>query len=216
MNDYLNDIKEVSKFLKEIYLEKHPDFIITPKMADFIFHEIVDDYQGQSAELVPENKELYDFLQNDRFIHFIESRQPNISKVPDNVIKDVVSYFQNDISGYIPLKVCRHSNHPDDSYIYSVIGRREQEDCAYACWSSFNESTKSINYGHYNLASEEEAMSIIRENFFDITDDLDNFGPEFSIMDISPIMDISQASMNMDEHGEQNFQQANVMRRRGR
>jgi hypothetical protein len=103
--------------------------------------------------------------------------------VPDNVIDDIVAYFSSDISGFTPLRVCRHSNHPKDSYLYSVIARKDNDNTI-ACWSTFNESIKSLNHGHFNLASESDAVSIIKQNYFDITDDMEHFGPEASMTDV--------------------------------
>ncbi len=123
------------------------------------------------------------YLNDEKFIDFIKTRQPDVSAVPENAINDIAAYFRNGIDGFTLLKVCRHSNHPEDNYLYSVIARKDI-DGSYACWSIFNDSTKSMNGGHYNLASEEDALSIIRDHFFDITDDMKHFGPEVSMTKI--------------------------------
>ena len=179
----LNDVKEVKEFLEKVYKKEYPDLVISPRITERIFHKIVEDYDGPSAELDIDNTELCDYLKNDYFIGFIKDRQPNVSKVPDSVIKDVISYFKTDISGFMPVKVCRHSNHPEDVYLYSVIAKHENSD-AYACWSTFNDSTKSLNHGHYYLSGEDDALEIIKDKFFDITDDIDSYGPEKSMTDV--------------------------------
>lgn len=184
MNDdfYLNDVEDVSDFLKSVYEKEYPELVITPRITQYLFKAIIDDFKGEDAHLEPYNTELIDFLKGERFISFIQTRQPDVSRVPDNVIDDVIDFFKNELSGFTPLKVCRHSNHPDDSYLYSVFGQKE--DGSIACWSTFNESTKSMNYGHYGLSSFEDAMDVIKDNFHDITEDMEHFGPESSLTEI--------------------------------
>lgn len=182
MNDELSltEVEDVTKFLRSIYKEEHPEFIISPRITQFIYRDIIDEYNGSSSLLELDNAELCDYLKGERFIDFIETRQPDVSKVPDNVMDDIMACFKNDIPGFTPLKACRHSNHPEDSYLYSVIAKKDN-DGSYACWSTFNGSTKSMNCGHYNLSSENDAIDVIKQNFFDITDDMEQFGPEASM-----------------------------------
>ena len=194
---YLNDVTEVKEFLEGVYKDEHPDFVITPVITQFIFNAIIDEYQGWDAHLEPYNSELCDFLKQDRFISFIKNRQPNIAPVPDNVINDVVEYFKNELNNFTPLKVCRNSNHKEDDYLYAVIAKSDSNG-SYACWSCFNDSTKSINFGHYNYKTEEEALNMIKEVFYDHTDDMEHFGPESSMTDI-PQDKISQNNFEDSE-----------------
>ena len=64
-----------------------------------------------------------------------------------------------------------------------LISKKENSD-EYACWSTFNESIKSMNSGHYNLATEEDAFEILKDYFFDITDDMAHYGPQKSMTEI--------------------------------
>ena len=90
---------------------------------------------------------------------------------PREVVVHVVNYFdtESSLQNYVPVLITRASEHPDDAYLYHVIAKRN--DGKYACWTSWNESTQSLNFGHYDLESEDEALAILDEHYHRLTID---------------------------------------------
>ena len=84
--------------------------------------------------------------------------------VPQEVKENVKKYLTENNLGEL-IDVARHSDHPEDSYLYHVIARKGD---SYSCWTSWNESTQSLNYGHYDLVSEEVAREVSDEFFYRI------------------------------------------------
>ena len=80
------------------------------------------------------------------------------------VWEQVKRYFKKHLPKYTVLKVRRKSYHPDDSYLYMVSAKKD--DGTYAVWTCWNESTKSLNYGHYNLTSEEDCKKLMDEFYY--------------------------------------------------
>ena len=80
------------------------------------------------------------------------------------VIEDVKAYFKDHLPKYAVLKVRRKSYHPDDSYLYMVSAKKD--DGTYAVWTGWNETTKSLNYGHYDLTSEEDCEKVMNEFYY--------------------------------------------------
>lgn len=96
-------------------------------------------------------------------------------KTPNSVIENVKKYFEKYLPHYEVVQVMRKSAHPLDDYLYMVIARhtnypelkRQYGGGEYACWTCWNESTQSLNYGHYDLESEESALKIALEYYYD-------------------------------------------------
>ena len=91
--------------------------------------------------------------------------------VPEEVKEAVNDYFnnkENGVFGYKVMEISRHSDHPDDHYLYHVIGHKDSEawGSVYATWTSWNQSTRSLNNGHYNLKTLEAAINISNEKYF--------------------------------------------------
>lgn len=110
------------------------------------------------------------YLNRDVVRRFIEDRQPVVSPVPDEVVKEIKQYFANPLNslqGFKPIEVYRASNARDDQHLYGVIAKHDGG--MYACWTGFNTSLHSMNSGHYGI-SKNEAVNILNDNFFDITD----------------------------------------------
>ena len=85
--------------------------------------------------------------------------------VPQEVKENVKKYLEKNNLGEL-VDVMRHSDHPDDHYLYHVIAKRKD---SYSCWTCWNETTQSLNFGHYNLVSEEVAREICDEYFYRMT-----------------------------------------------
>lgn len=73
-------------------------------------------------------------------------------------------YFRKHLPQYTVLEIRRKSYHPDDDHLYMVSAVKE--DGTYALWTSWNELSQSLNYGHYDLQSIEECEKIFEEFYF--------------------------------------------------
>lgn len=80
------------------------------------------------------------------------------------VMEDVKAYFKEHLPKYAVLKVRKQSYLPADSYLYMVSAIKD--DGTYAVWTCWNESTKSLNSGHYDLASEDDCEKLMNEFYY--------------------------------------------------
>lgn len=86
-------------------------------------------------------------------------------KIDLSVVRENVElYFKKYLPEYTVLEIRRKSYHPADSYLWMVSAKKE--DGTYAVWTAWNESSQSLNYGHYNLKSIEECEKIFKEFYF--------------------------------------------------
>ena len=191
--------KTVFDYIENFYIKNYGDIILTKRIKEGIYSAII-------------NKDLCDmkmiesFLKNAEVIDFIRERQPYIKKVPDSVMENIKVYFNKQLPMYEVLSICRKSNHPEDSNIYSVVAKKNDE---FACWTSWNEMTTSLNHGHYGMGSEEAAMGILREHFYDITGESEKYG-----IDVSKCSVWEKIETMEDNTSTMNF--SNVRRRGGR
>lgn len=81
-----------------------------------------------------------------------------------DVKKQVYLYFKENLPRYTVLNIRRQSYHPEDDYLYMVSAKKD--DGTYAAWTSWNQSTKSLNHGHYNLSSEEDCEKVMDGFYF--------------------------------------------------
>ena len=95
--------------------------------------------------------------------------------VPQEVKENVKKYLEKNNLGEL-LDVMRHSDHPDDNYLYHVIARKpnvnkyfHNGDWNYSMWTCWNEDVQSLNYGHYDLESEEDARELHKKFFYRIS-----------------------------------------------
>lgn len=100
----------------------------------------------------------------------------NTTPVPQEVKENIKKYLEKNDLGEV-VDVMRASEWPDDNYLYHVIARKPNEkklfhngDWNYSCWTSWNSTTNGLNYGHYQLESEERAREICAEFFNRIPD----------------------------------------------
>lgn len=84
----------------------------------------------------------------------------NLNKVREHV----ELYFQKHLPEYTVLEIRRKSCHPADDYLWMVSAKKE--DGTYAVWTAWNESTQSLNYGHYCLKSIEDCETVFEEFYF--------------------------------------------------
>ena len=152
---------------------------------------------------------------------FIEKRQPNITPISKDVFDKLQKYLEqsSSLSDYRILHIYRKSNYMEDDYLYSVIGYNMKSG-TYACWSSWNNITESLNHGHYGLLSENDAVKILKEQFNDITGDLEKYGLLSNEYDNSENIQIEKEQQKAQEREEQvnqdNVVDIGMFRRRGR
>ena len=79
-----------------------------------------------------------------------------------DVIDSVIDYLHNSMNDNYQLElVTRLSSHADDYYLYIVMAKHKVTN-EYAVWTSWNTTTKSLNFGHYNL-TREQADAVVKE-----------------------------------------------------
>ena len=78
------------------------------------------------------------------------------------VRKNVEEYFKKHLPGYTVLEIRKKSVFPEDNYLFMVSAINEK-DGTYAVWTSWNETSQSLNYGHYNLPCIEECEKVFEE-----------------------------------------------------
>ena len=105
----------------------------------------------------------------------IKTHQPNVKPIPTSTIEHIKEYFEENLPQYNLCSIHRKSNHSEDSHLYMVIARKN--DGSYAFWTSWNESTNSLNYGHYGLYNYADCEVALNEYFNDITDEIKKYGP---------------------------------------
>lgn len=123
--------------------------------------------------------EIFETWTQEPMAKYIKNTQPEISRVGECVQNNITEYFKEYLPNYIPISVCRCSNHKEDAALYAVVAKNVKNN-EIAVWTSWNEKTQSLNRGHYNLTTIDEAEEIIRDNFYDITMEMDKYGPEQS------------------------------------
>lgn len=167
---------KIKDFVKKYY-EYDTALKCTEKIAEVLavsIQKMIDSDQMDSTKASIES-----VLCKESTLRFITSRQPNVSPVSTEVVKEVTTYFEQSsgLLNYVPIKVCRVSNDPEDAHLYAVVGYNSKSG-QYACWTSWNQNQQSLNYGHYNLADEQTAIDIIKERFNDISGEINRYGVE--------------------------------------
>lgn len=102
-------------------------------------------------------------------IKILEDKMFTLKTAPLSVVENVKNYFKNNLNSYAVICVFRkHSEDAadNDNNLYFVIGRRlgaKDDDSAYTAWTCWNESTKSLNYGHYMIPLAECIRKAVEE-----------------------------------------------------
>lgn len=199
------DISEenIRNEMKSYFKENLSGLIMTSRIENKLLPILMDGFNKSGIRLSDSRVRdaIEDFFSMDGILSFIKDRQPYIEKISENVVLSVKDYISNHFPGYDVLSVMRKSNMPEDQYLYMVIAKNNNGDSVfkstpYACWSCWNQSTESLNYGHYNLPDEESCRKILGEQFNDITEELDKYGMQACEVKMS----VSQDSRNNDEN----------------
>ena len=74
---------------------------------------------------------------------------------------NVEQYFKKHLPEYTVLEIRKKSVYPEDSYLFMVSAIKE--DGTFAVWTSWNETSQSLNYGHYNLQTLEDCEKVFEE-----------------------------------------------------
>lgn len=93
------------------------------------------------------------------------------STVPMSVWDYVKKYFKERLHDRYDLQDIISYSHPGDSYLYMVIAKEKdypetnvQLGCGpWVVWTTWNESTQSLDGGHYDIKTYEDALSICEE-----------------------------------------------------
>lgn len=86
-----------------------------------------------------------------------------MDRIPEEVIIHIQEYFQKKLPAYEVVKVRRKSWHKDDSHLFMVAAKKNTG--SYAVWTSWNEQTQSLNYGHYDLPDMETCERVMDEYY---------------------------------------------------
>ncbi|WP_353938235.1 hypothetical protein [Bacteroides acidifaciens] len=62
------------------------------------------------------------------------------------------------------MEIRKKSSHPDDAHLFMVSAQKD--DGTYNLWTGWNELSRSLNHGHYDLQSAEESEKIFEEFYF--------------------------------------------------
>ncbi len=200
---YTKDFKEMTKeemryniqnFLKQYDAE----MICTSRVLDSLATTVIK--MIDSGQIMDVQIEVGELLVKDSIINFIKQRIPLVDKVSVEVQNSVKAYFEEHLKDFIPIEICRASNYPEDDCLYAVIAK--QSNGEYACWTSWHQGRESMNYGHYGLPDKEIAFSIIKDNFNDISDEIEKYGPEKSLVAVDSSENIEkQWNLHKEENG---------------
>lgn len=78
------------------------------------------------------------------------------------VVDSINSYFRENEMNYEVMKLYKKPNRKNDWYLYVVIARLINTQ-RYAVWTSWNDSRKCLNHGHYGITSIEDCMEVVDE-----------------------------------------------------
>lgn len=74
----------------------------------------------------------------------------SIMEATSKIYKNVRSYFERELKNYEVISVRQKLT---EDYLYRVMAQNKVTG-KYAVWTCWNESTQSLNFGHYDLTKE--------------------------------------------------------------
>jgi len=184
------DKSELYQYIKDFYKKHDFNMAVTKKICAGLTKAAL--LKFSDGNMVPgvKMKEINDFLLLEKTVTFIKERQPEISVVPDAVAEMAREYFRKNLNMYDSLDIFRSSNHPEDNYLYSVLGFHENG--TFSCWTCFNSRTESLNNGHYGLQTEDRALEILSSYYHDITAEPEKYGILKSRREIQDVKQIKE------------------------
>lgn len=168
--------KAIMEFVVDYYNENYEKLYVTARIKEQLLPMIEKNAKNR--------EEMVALLSSEKVLDFIKSRQPYYDSISYTTVNNVMEYFRTEqaLSKYSVECICRHSNYPDDAYLYSIIALKD--DNTYTCWSCWNDKIKSLNHGHYGLKTKEEAIDILKDNFYDVTDEPEKYGMELTMVNV--------------------------------
>lgn len=88
-----------------------------------------------------------------------------MNAIPKEVEINVKEYFKDNLPRYTVVKIRNKSYHPEDSHLYMIAAKKDNG--TFAVWTGWNDKTRSLNYGHYDLKNMETCEAIMDEYYFD-------------------------------------------------
>lgn len=110
-----------------------------------------------------------------------------------DVVQHIYDYFEEHLTQYSVFEIRRKSYDPDDNYLYMVAAKHKNG--TYAVWTSWNESIRSLNHGHYNLPNMKACAEIMTE--YQTAHDTES----------SPLEYLQQFLIKHDDNFEDSYQQ---------
>ena len=117
-----NDVKTM---INEYYRDQHPELNITKRILDNLIPIVCKGLSETPDSMTIEKAmpAVHKFLEKENILNFIIERQPNMTCIPDQVVKSLKEYFNEAFPGISICHVYRKSNHPDDYYLYTVTAK---------------------------------------------------------------------------------------------
>lgn len=161
---------QIEEYIKDYFAETSDEILVTRKISNALTNNFL-----QMED--PSIENLHKYMEQEQIQRFVSNKQPYCKPIESGVIEDLTKYFRKTdwLKEYEIVCVFRASNRREDENLYSVIACK---DHMYSCWSSWNAKAKILNQGHYGLEDMETAMEILKENFYDITDQTELYGIE--------------------------------------
>ena len=189
--------EDMKNYIQHFLKKNEPELICTSRVLDSLATSVIK--LMNTGQIVEPHVEVNELLVKDSILNFIKERIPLVEKVSNEVQASIKEYFEEYLKGFTPIEICRASNHPEDNDLYAVIAKKTNGE--YACWTSWHQKKESMNFGHYGLPDREEALSIIKENFNDISGELRKYGPEQSLVIVQPLENIEK---QWNQHKDEN------------
>lgn len=157
-------INSLESAQKHIHLSEYPSELEKEQ------HEIAMDLLTVFEEMSP-------FASRDIELSYAENNLGSRNRdklfrldVPKEVIDSVKEYLDTNFKNtanhpqYELAYIGRSSDHPDDKNLYQVIAKKWPN--TFDCWTCWNQSTKSLNHGHYGFDNYLDAKSVLNDYFY--------------------------------------------------
>lgn len=83
------------------------------------------------------------------------------------IVEHVVDYFKKYLPDDTVLGVGRKSFHPDESHLYMVLSKKDNNSYGFCdCW---DEKTKTLSRGHYGIEFLDSFVKLLNEGQGDVT-----------------------------------------------
>lgn len=200
--------------MKDYFFTHYPEMIMTKRIENNLAPIIYDGLKKADREISSERLDnaLGDFFQKDEIMTLVKECQPNVKKIPDDVVDSIRDYFKNNLANYELVTACRKSNNQEDDYLYMVVAKKNDND--YACWTSWNSTTDSLNYGHYSLPDLKTCYEILAQHYTNITSPNETYDANYGMTASMYHFDIDGKNNSQDPVNA--TEQPNVVRFRHR